>query len=64
MLVNIENCSTERLYTIYTCYKEGISWAKKMRSNKGNKKRIEKKRNYFVKMSYGIYCNSRRENLK
>ena len=29
MLINIEKCTTARLYTIYSCYLEGITWAKK-----------------------------------
>lgn len=43
MLVNIENCSTARLYTIYTCYKEGISWAKKCGQIKEIKRELKKR---------------------
>lgn len=43
MLENIEKCTTARLYTIYSCYLEGISWARKNKQIKEIKKELKRR---------------------
>lgn len=43
MLENIEKCTTARLYTIYSCYLEGISWARKNKQINAIKKELKRR---------------------